>query len=250
MRFPVSTDKSSIATRTSQELFESIGPWSQRLADWLEIVLYHTPMRPFTLRLSRSPTLEERDGLRLDHADADGNLTRHLAVPGPVNPRGEPINGIEESTWRAILANVSEGLSPPTEHLLLRDARVAIEEEQPRRAVLDAGTATEIALSRLLDDQLRGVRSEVADLVRAQNRELGRLRSTLKRRFSVELSNSLQQDLIDLRNEAIHTGAKPSIEQAQAALSLAREVVEQAQPLDDVVYRLLGKPHEATGQPQ
>jgi hypothetical protein len=249
MRFPLSGDKTSIAARTSQLLFESIGPWSQRLADWLEIVLYQIPTSPFVPPLSRRPTLEERDGLWLDYVDAEGTQTKQLAVPGPISTIPVAMNRIEESTWRAILSNVGKGLSPPTERLLLRDARVAIEEEHPRRAVLDAGTATEIALSRLLDDRLQGVPIEVAKLVRDQNRELGRLRNAL-RNLGVLLPTSLQPDLIKLRNDAIHIGAEPSIEQAVTALSLARHVVEQAQPLDDILHRSSGKADEAPEEPQ
>jgi hypothetical protein len=247
MRFSLSTDKPSIATRTSQLLFESIGPWSQRLADWLEVVLGR-PTRQLVTRLPRRPMLEHRDGLQLHHVDAEGNRTMQLAVPGPETGFGEPKNRIEESTWRAILGNVSEGLNPPTERLLLRDARVAIEEEHPRRAVLDAGTATEIALSRLLDTRLQGVPGEIAKLVREQNRELGRLRSALGG-FGVQLPPSLQQNLVKLRNDAIHSGDDPPMDKARTALSLAMEIVEQAQPLDNVVHGPLGRPQE-TEQPQ
>jgi hypothetical protein len=249
MRFSLSADKANIATRTSQLLFESIGPWSQRLADWLEVALYHTPTRPFVRPPSRRPTLEERDGLRLDHVDTDGTRTKQFAVPGPMPAIPRAINRIQESTWRAILSKVSGGLSPPTERLLLRDARVAIEEEQTRRAVLDAATATEIALTRLLDGQLHGARSEIAKLVRRQSRELGRLRQTLKD-FGLQLPDSLQRSLINVRNEAIHTGADPSIEDARTALSLADEVVEQAQPLYDAIHGICGKPNEAPEEPQ
>jgi hypothetical protein len=241
MRFPLSTDGAGVATRASQLLFESIGPWSRRLADWLEIVLYHSPTLPFVLPLSKRRTLEERDGLRLDHVNAEGTRTRQVAEPGLISTVPVVMNRIEESTWQTILSNVSDGLSPPIERLLLRDARVAIEEEHTRRAVLDAATAAEIAMSRLLEDQLHGARSEVVKLVLDQNRELGRLRRALEG-FGVQLPKSLQEKLVKPRNDAIHYGAEPSPEGARVALSLARKVVDQVQPLDDVIYGLSGKP--------
>lgn len=48
----------------------------------------------------------------------------------------------------------------------------------------------------------------------------------------MSLSERLQPDLVSVRNKAVHTGGSISIEQAWAAVRVARETVNNCEPLD------------------
>jgi hypothetical protein len=106
-----------------------------------------------------------------------GRTKRRMA--GEALTRTPPITlvafGKETAASRSILRKSlnagSIGIAVPDEHLLLRDARGAVRRQHYRRSVLDAATATELALTaalrakysgtsqvRLLDGALEGIR--------------------------------------------------------------------------------------------
>src|ERR1700712_4226801 len=87
----------------------------------------------------------------------------HDSNPIPVLPRftldfdyGAPLS---QTRWNRLVMLAGAGTQPEIEHLLLRDARSAQMRGRFRRAVLDAATAIEIALYRLLKEGHRQDRS-------------------------------------------------------------------------------------------
>lgn len=104
--------------------------------------------------------------------------------------------------WRAILAQASKSSLPPDAHLFLAEARKMHNQRVPRRAVLDAATATEIALTKLLDDLLVGTPERVADVLREKCRMLATL-TEVCRRFYPTLPPSIVAAVAEPRNRAI-----------------------------------------------
>ncbi len=95
--------------------------------------------------------------------------------------------------------------------------------------MLDAATATELALTDLFDGQLKDLPKPVSSALKLRRLDLGRLVEFLKT-LEVELPPTIQEDLIKPRNKAIHGGAAPTVVQARKAIELATELVEQVSP--------------------
>jgi hypothetical protein len=231
LRFPLPVDDSGdpaeVAADLGRRLYESIGDWLRRLRIWIEVAtgqdLDPTAVTPAV-----------RADLNLFRVDDQGSAER-IRDERPITTEGiVERNFVGMATWRAVLDRAGSNEEPPTERLLLHDARMGLRRRHARRAVLDAGTAAEIAMSRLLDAELAGVPAAVGAIVRRQNRELGRLITAL-RALGVQLSDGLQLELAEPRNTAIHSGYEPDIAVARSAVTLAGEIVEQAGPLKNLL---------------
>ena len=130
--------------------------------------------------------------------------------------------------------------APPPEWVFIRDARSLLRAGQARRAILDAGTAAELAMTALIDKHLddtnadEGVRKGIVK----GYRNLGAKKSLLALLRPGLLSDRVQPDLIDKRDTAIHGRSKAghgwdevTFDQAQTAVEIATEIVESAHPL-------------------
>jgi hypothetical protein len=126
---------------------------------------------------------------------------------------------------------------PPAEWLFIRDAGSLLNSGQNRRAVIDAGTAAELAITTLIDKCL--VTANTAESVRTALLErytaLGGRASLLRRLRKELLSDHLQRDLIEPRNLATHGGHLLTDAQARTAVDRAVDIVEEAYPLDSLL---------------
>jgi hypothetical protein len=242
MRFPLPDDRPASTAQAAEHLFGSICSWSEMLSNWVKVAaLGDLPLDPVTLL--PSDWIEEHCGLRLQHVDQAGNETTQLARPlwnigGVVR-----VKSLDERTWWAVVERVNAGVDPPAERLLLSDAWAQLEQESMRRAVLDAATAAEIALTQILDHQLRGLPPAVANLIRREARQLGPLARALGA-LGVDLPEV--QELAEVRNQAIHRGRHPSPEEGRAAFLLVRDLVERARPLSDLLAGPVGSSEAVT----
>ena len=131
---------------------------------------------------------------------------------------------------------------PPTEWRFIRDARSLLRAGQSRRAVLDAGTAAELAMTTLVDKYLDDANADEA-VRKAFTRGWGNLGAKkellgIVRPGLLSAVPSVQTDLIDLRNTASHGRSKAgrgwdeiTFEQAQKAVEIATTIVELAHSL-------------------
>lgn len=130
--------------------------------------------------------------------------------------------------------------APPAAWLFIRDARSLLGAGQARRAILDAGTAAELAMTTLIDQYLDD--AGVAD--QAIRDSFGRFNNLIAKQEVLKLlrrgvlPERTRPDLIDLRNTAIHGRSRAgqgldevTLEQAQNAVDIATEIVEAAHPL-------------------
>jgi hypothetical protein len=123
------------------------------------------------------------------------------------------------------------------EWLFIRDARSLLNGGQNRRAVIDAATAAELAMTTLIDKYLATANTDEivrTALLRRYSALEGRT-ALLRRLRSGLLSDQLQRDLIEPRNLATHGGHSLTDAQAQTAVDMAIDIVEAAHPLANLL---------------
>ncbi len=205
-----------LVSRLSDEMFRAARSWHHVFRSWIEIL-----------------TLQD-----LDHERP--RWTAHIEGAGiaTFRPTGERLGhgGIVrlDSEWptpatRALVGHAIEAAGrseqPPLAHLLLRDARAAWYRDQPRRALIDAATATEVALTAVAD---RG------GIPRGEKpRMLGGLLRALEKSgaLSQARADNLRALVVNPRNKAVHEGARPSSWDAAEACKAAQQEVWAAHPL-------------------
>jgi serine/threonine protein kinase len=122
----------------------------------------------------------------------------------------------------------------PPEHRLLMEAIMALAETDYRRAAIDAGTASEVALSSAIYNELasKGLNPEFIDrTIRIANGLDGLLSVYRSFGHTVPVSQgNVRANLAGVRNDAAHAGRVPSPEEATRAVELAHVLVTSAHP--------------------
>jgi serine/threonine protein kinase len=124
----------------------------------------------------------------------------------------------------------------PPEHRLLMQAIVALAEADYRRAAIDAGTASEVALASAIYEvlQARGLNEEYIDhTIRTANGLEGLLGVYLSFGNTPPVSiGNVRANLAGVRNAAAHAGRIPEKEEAIKAVGIAHALVTAAHPFD------------------
>jgi serine/threonine protein kinase len=130
----------------------------------------------------------------------------------------------------------------PPDHRFLMQAIMALAETDYRRSAIDAGTASEVALSSAISEllQAKKVPQEFIDqlIFRANGIEglfneyisLGNPAPVLRNK-EISLA-AIRGQLAFVRNKSAHAGTIPSAEEATRAVELAHSIVTRAHPLD------------------
>lgn len=117
---------------------------------------------------------------------------------------------------------------------MLRDARSLLSSNEYRRAVLDAGTAAELALTAMLDAYPSANSSpDVAEAVMDGTKMLGRLRDLVKKLLPGVLPEKFQPRVVDPRNDAAHGAKAMTKDVAEAATATTTELLGAAHPLSE-----------------
>ncbi len=181
-----------------------------------------------------------RSGIRVGpivtwNGDFDGlrvNGSKETSIPN-VNDEGVEI--LNHQTLLACTRLAASGTQPPDEWLFIRDARSLVSARQYRRAVIDAGTAAELAMTALIDPTLTGMNLLQREKLFEKNRGLWELSNLMVKQNAGTRPDRLQQDLAEPRNQAAHDGAVLSEAKAVAAIAIAADLVEQLHPLADLL---------------
>jgi serine/threonine protein kinase len=131
----------------------------------------------------------------------------------------------------------------PPDHRLLMQAIMALAEEDYRRAAIDAGTASEVALASAIKEllQTKGVNGEFIDqtILRASGIE-GLFTEYIALGTPVPMFRSatvsrgrVNSQLAAVRNGAAHAGRIPTEEEATGVVELAHSLVMTAHPYHD-----------------
>ena len=123
----------------------------------------------------------------------------------------------------------------PPEHRLLMQAMMALAETDYRRAAIDAGTASEVALATAIYDELtsKGLNPEFAErTIRTANGLDGLFSVYESCGHTLPVSQgNVRANLASVRNGAAHAGLVPSREEATRAVELAHTLVTTAHPV-------------------
>lgn len=197
----------------------AVGDWERLLSDWL-LVLVDKPVDISATSFAILSWQDYSTGL----FPAWSNQQRPHVVNNP---------GVAQTNhWSIALRNAGDREEAPPSRLLLVEAFRSLESRRWRPVVFDCSTATELALTRGIHEEMRKTATD--DAVEAK------LRKTRMLGPLVDLANSLglavpreiKQDLIDVRNRAMHRGTRIEEREALAAWITAREVVEQYEPTE------------------
>jgi hypothetical protein len=144
---------------------------------------------------------------------------------------------LELHDLQACLTATGNQGAPPAEWLFIRDARSLLNGGQTRRAVIDAATAAELAITRLIDNHLAAGNTDeiVKSALMKSYSALGGRAKLLRRLRPKLLSDQLDRDLVEPRNRAAHGADSLSDEQAHKAVAMATDIVEEAHPLANLL---------------
>jgi hypothetical protein len=147
--------------------------------------------------------------------------------------RGTPPSILQAQDLEACVTATGNQDPPPAEWLFIRDARSNLSGGGTRRAVIDAGTAAELAMTALVDNYLVAANTDEPVRKALARRYTGlEGRSALLRKLRPGLlSDQLGRDLIGPRNRATHGGHALTDIEAQTAVDIATDIVESAHPL-------------------
>lgn len=208
-----------------------IDAWANLLGDWLEVLAARWFRRP-----NRHGAVLSGQAGPISAWHFDGSSSTRLENPNSTRAVGLGGDGIPLANWSAALRLAGECRVPPVERILLRDARVGVGIGDFRRAVLDAATATEIALALLLDRKTASAGPDISKAVRDGVRGLVSLSDILRKTFKERgISPRVQIDIAEPRNKAIHSGSQPSRDEANTAIVTAAAVLETVSPISELL---------------
>jgi hypothetical protein len=198
--------------------------WWESVTDWLGVLTVQDFVGLGTQRRSILTY-----GFHAWSGDAEGIRRASTGSAMTVVPgRVEPLD--RDQLQRAMDLGASGG-RPPAEWLLIRDARSLLRAGDYRRAVIDAGSAAELAMTALVDRRLTNLNFLQKEKLFEKNRGLWELSNLMLKRTAGTRPDRFQKDLAEPRNEASHDGAGLSNTKANAAIAVAADLVEQAYPL-------------------
>lgn len=216
--------------REVAELFGGeLAAWWELVTDWLGVLTHHDFVR---LGAQRRSFLPDPDGFYVWSGDAAGvrraatssRASRTYMVPARRQP-------LDRDVLQRSFDLAANGYRPPLEWLLIRDARSLSRGRDYRRAVIDAGAATELALTELLDRRLEGVDPVIKDTLMRRSTGLDRRAELTRKLGAGTVPNTFADNLKLHRNNATHREDQITEEQAHDALDVAADIVEQAYPL-------------------
>jgi len=171
----------------------------------------------------------------------DHDVLKTLATFLDIESSAMIIKSTSGQDWNEL--SFTPNIELPPEHRFLMQAIMALAETDYRRAVIDAGTASEVALASAISELLhaKDVPQEFIEhlILRANGIEglfseylsLGNP-SPVSRKKKISLG-ALKAQLAGVRNKSAHAGTVPSAEEATRAVELAHSIVIAAHPLEE-----------------
>lgn len=191
------------------QLDDALSPWWDALSSWVEVVTGQDLANLGDRRPKQPQTFHLWAG------NPDGTM-RPLSMlfHGTVYPQ---VNALTSHGLHGCLSAVARGQAPPPERLHLSDARSLHNDGQWRRAVIDAATAAEVAITSWLDNRLSTAEADVKAALLNTPLTLGRLH-----RLYTQLGGTLPRDfdrlVVTPRNHAAHRGMSLTESESAAAI--------------------------------
>jgi hypothetical protein len=215
------TDTARAWRGPDQQLGEFIKFWFDQVRSWVEI-LTGQDLDPGH-RVYDSETVGA--GLTFMAPPREGDLGVRLTT--------RHIQPVSAAAWRGILAAVRDGMEPPLERLLIRDAHAAFARAFYRRAVIDAAAALEIALVRVLDERVEDLPERQRERLEG-GPTLGISIDIAKvSGFEFEVPFEDLKRLNKARNDAVHRAQAPDYSETLILLEVAGNFLESSVRVKD-----------------
>ncbi|MBA0048884.1 hypothetical protein [Mycobacteroides sp. LB1] len=144
---------------------------------------------------------------------------------------GDPLT---KAQLERCMSLTGEARQPPDARLMLRDARSLLNTGEYRRAILDAGTAAELALTARLDAHLAvNSNPDMAEALMDKHRMLGPLTELARKLKVAALPDRFGPQVIEPRNKAVHGGKEMTKDVAEKAVATTSELLQATHPLSD-----------------
>lgn len=215
--------------RAAEEIQSERNNWASNLQTWLEVVTGQqlTPIG------HRKPRVI--GNLPIWHASAEQSRREPITFPGRMGITLERLPVADVTTELLTgCSSLAPGHPPELAWLLLRDARALSAVGQHRRAIIDAATAAELAITRMLDTLLDRLDAEECEALRKKHQTLGGKIELVESRIR-PLPADLYENLVARRNDAVHEGRAIGAGTCDLAIEAAATVVELAHPLPAVL---------------
>jgi hypothetical protein len=214
---------------TVQHFRRDYAQWWPRFAEWIGVVSSQDLVR--LGRKRRDAALDVVSMWLPESTDGEAGFST-ISFGDLRGYCGEPLTSAQLERCFA-LAGTSQ--RPPLAWRLIRDARSLARHDEHRRATLDAATATELAVTEMLDQYALAANSPNATREIKNAKMLWKLLSLAADKIPQTVSPSLrdqaQVQVVKPRNRAIHEGIPLSMKEAEAAVTTASQLVEAAYPL-------------------
>ena len=204
------------------QLDDELGPWWDALSSWVEVVTGQDLANLGDRRPKRPQTFH----LWAGNADA---TMRPLAMMFHANMFGQA-PAITAFGLAGCFSALARGQAPPQERLHLSDARSLHNDRQWRRAVIDAATAAEVAITSWLDTRSSTTEPDVKAALFNTPLTLGRLHRLYTQLGGV-LPGNFDNLVVKPRNDAAHRGMLLTSEQSAAAIDATAALLNATTPL-------------------
>lgn len=195
-----------------QQLAELVAYWFDQVRTWAEVCTGQD-LDP-NHRVYTATHLGV--GLTFLASPQDGSLGFQLTTP-----RIQPVSAED---WREILGYVRDGVQPPLELVLHRDARAMMGRGFYRRAVIDAATAAEIVLVRCLKQQSASLsEKQRKSLPKATLGTVIDYAENAGLVFAVPFAGL--RELNRLRIAAVHLAEEPSHSETSTLLEISNRII-------------------------
>lgn len=198
-------------------LFQEIESWFEQLRTWVEAAI---DQEANPIHSVLEPTLQA-EGLQV--FTIEGTTLSLPATPFNIKVTLARFEPLSLTLLRKIIRLVNTGVTPSDAHMLLRDSRAELRRGHYRRAVIDAGSATELTLADF--------NNRVTHINLGSRVTLGQYTNQPKIATQAQLPVNIYADLVDIRNQAIHQNRIPTRGEAVLAVTLAKQVVDRLDPL-------------------
>lgn len=230
-------DHGGMAGGAVEALFDQIDRWFEALGVWIRALTNQYVDAAVDASWASTP------GHGLKMLAVDGGVVSRVAHASRVNvtiPNRTDPAVLDKRHWLHILCQVNRGCVPPVEYGLIASARTAIRLQQPRKAVIDAGTATELALTHLLESNFHELPQRVQKRLRSNQATLGWIVDIIAKAHDLPTSvigvrdllpADLKTGLVKLRNDVVHKNKQPGHNETTTAVGMSAETVKIIQPI-------------------
>ena len=218
-----------------ERLFAHFDAWFERVRLWVRVLIDQDVDEDV------ETSLVSMTGKDLEVLTIDGETVSLPRRANSMRINMLEVEALDEQHWRRVLELASAGRAPPVEYALVSSGRIQLRAHQYRRAVIDAATAVDVAVSDLLHANLANLPSGLQTTLNSgRDPTLGWLVDQLNNAgglpasvasIAAQLPSDLKSGLVSVRNDVMHRNRTPTYGEAERTVAISAEVVRLVNPL-------------------